>query len=229
MTRLEKTFAQVNAADTHETDTEDLYGAPAVRAPWVTRSRPMGFILILLAAVGFIAAMDLSIEKVEKLENPAKVLTCDINPFFSCGSVMTHWQSQLFGFPNQFIGIFAFSVPLLLGILLVSGTQLPRWIMIGLNVGLLGGMAFITFLYISSIYVIGVGCPWCIVVWTITIPLFFFVTARNALNGNFGTKVAHNSLVWGLATNAILISVLVILAVYVSIVVRFWTYFGSLI
>ncbi|WAL40598.1 vitamin K epoxide reductase family protein [Brevibacterium sp. BRM-1] len=201
----------------------------AGRGPWFTRDRPLGIFLIIASAIGFIASFDLSVDKVKKLEQPDRVLSCDFNPFFSCGSVMRFPQSQLFGFPNQFLGIMAFVVPLLLGILLVSRTPIPRWVMIGLNVGLALGTVFVMFLFITSIYVIGIGCPWCIVVWSVTIPMFCIVTARNALTGAFGAGIADSTGTYALASNAVFAAVAWMLVIYGCIVLHFWPYFSSLI
>lgn len=200
---------------------------PAAKLPWFTRDLPLGLFLVVTAAIGFLASFDLSIDKVKKLENPERKLSCDFNPFFSCGNVMEHWQSQLFGFPNQFLGIMAFVVPLLLGVLLLSRTRIPTWVMIGLNIGLAAGTAFVMFLFISSIYVIGIGCPWCIVVWTVTIPMFCIVTAANALTGAFGARVAQSTATYVIGSNAVLLAVVWMLVIYGCIVSRFWVYFSS--
>lgn len=193
------------------------------------RPLPFGLLLIVSSVVGFLASFSLSAEKYEKLENPNVVLSCDLNPFFSCGSVMEHPESQLFGFPNQLMGIAAFVFPLLLGVLILAGTKLPGWVMVGLNIGLFLGAVLVTFLFYVSIYVIGVGCPWCIIVWAVTIPMFVAVTARNVLTGNFGSALAENSFVRVLAKENIAISALWLLIIAACIVTQFWGYFSTLI
>lgn len=185
--------------------------------------------MIVLSAIGLLASYDLSIEKVKKLENPDYVLSCDVNPFFSCGGVMEFWQSQLFGFPNQFIGVAAFIFPLLLGVLLVTRAVIPGWVMVGLNIGLLAGTALVVFLYISSIWVIGIGCPWCIGVWTVVIPLVCTTTGYNALKGNFGARIRDSVTVQVFAKNSLLIAALIMVLCYLSIIAKFWTFFSSLI
>lgn len=207
---------------------EETADAPAP-APWLVRQVPFGIFLIVTSAIGLLASFDLSIEKVKKLEDPGHVLSCDFNPFFSCGSVMNYWQSQLFGFPNQFLGIAAFIFPLLIGVLLVSRTEIPRWVMIGLLIGLTGGVALVLFLYISSIFIIGIGCPWCIVVWTVVIPMWFITAGHLALTGGFGEAVQHSPTVQVFASSALLISILAMVLIYLSIVAKFWSFFSSLI
>ncbi|WP_231447244.1 vitamin K epoxide reductase family protein [Brevibacterium zhoupengii] len=215
----------MNTADTLPDD--DIDFVPQTRS-WVLRPMTMGIFLIVASVVGFLASFALAVEKYEKLEDPNAVLSCDLNPFFSCGSVMEAAESQLFGFPNQLLGIGAFIFPLLLGVLLIAGVKIPRWVMVGLNIGLALGTVLVMFLFYISIYVIGVGCPWCMVVWTMTIPMFVAVTAHNALAGNFGAGIAQNPIARVLAKENVAIFVLWMLVIAACIVVQFWNYFSTL-
>lgn len=211
-----------------QTLTDDELDVPESTRSWVLRGLPFGLFLIIASIIGFIASFALAAEKYEKLENPNAVLSCDFNPFFSCGSVMEHPESQLFGFPNQLLGIAAFVFPLLIGVLILAGTRLPGWVQIGLNIGLGLGVVLVMFLFYTSIYAIGVGCPWCIVVWTVTIPMFVGVTARNLLSGHFGAAAAQNPMVKVLAKENIAVSVLWLLIIAACILTQFWSFFASL-
>lgn len=42
------------------------------------------------------------------------------------------------------------------------------------------GAVFIHWLMINTLFDIGAMCPYCMVVWAITMPMFVVVTARNA-------------------------------------------------
>src|SRR5699024_9725764 len=151
------------------------------------------------------------------------------NPFFSCGSVMEHPEAELFGFPNQLLGVAAFVFPLLIGVLFLAGPELPGWVMIGLNLGLALGVVVVMFLFYVSIYRIGVGCPWCIVVWTVTIPMFVAVTAHNVLSGALGTRAEANPFARVFAKENIALSVLWLLIIFACIVVQFWSVFSNLV
>ncbi|HCG56342.1 MULTISPECIES: vitamin K epoxide reductase family protein [Brevibacterium] len=207
---------------------DDITVVPQTRS-WVLRPTSLGIFLIVASVVGFLASFALAVEKYEKLEDPNTVLSCDLNPFFSCGSVMEYAESQLFGFPNQLLGIGAFIFPLLLGVLLLAGAKIPRWVMVGLNIGLALGTVLVMFLFYVSIYKIGVGCPWCMVVWTVTIPMFVAVTAHNALAGNFGVGIAKNPIARVLSKENVAIFVLWMLVIAACIVVQFWNFFSTLI
>lgn len=215
----------MNTADTLPDD--DIGIVPQTRS-WVLRPKAIGLFLIVASVVGFLASFALAVEKYEKLEDPNAVLSCDLNPFFSCGSVMEYPESQLFGFPNQLLGIGAFIFPLLLGVLLMAGAKIPGWVMIGLNIGLALGTVLVMFLFYVSIYVIGVGCPWCMVVWTMTIPMFVAVTAHNVLAANFGARLARNPIARVLAKENAALFVLWMLIIAACILVQFWTFFSAL-
>ena len=59
------------------------------------------------------------------------------------------------------------------------------------NVGMAGALVFVIWLIAQSIYVLGTLCPWCMLVWSVTIPLFWVVTFRNAAEGVFGDRLRH--------------------------------------
>ncbi len=107
--------------------------------------------------------------------------SCSINPVLSCGSVMITPQASVFGFPNPLIGIVSFTVVLVTGVLAVAKVRLPRWYWAGLAIGTLLGAVFVHWLIFQSLYRIGALCPYCMVVWAVTIPLLV-VTASIALH-----------------------------------------------
>lgn len=145
--------------------------------------RGLGVFLVLAGAIGLLASTILTIDKLNLLTARAAgeelALGCDLNAFVSCSGVIASEQAEVFGFPNPLIGIAAFAVVVSLGVLLAAGLRLPEWIWLGLNLGALFGIGFITWLQYQSIFVIGRLCPWCMVVWTMMIPIFVLVTARN--------------------------------------------------
>ncbi|APX04242.1 hypothetical protein BWQ92_01110 [Arthrobacter sp. QXT-31] len=151
--------------------------------PATTRDKPLGLLLVITGTIGWIASGILALEKLEALMDPNHITSCDINPWISCGEVMKTWQSSLFGFPNMFIGIAAFAVIITTGMALLSGAVLARWYWIGLQVGVTLGMAFVGWLWYQALYVIGILCPYCMVVWAMMIPLFVWVTVRNITSG----------------------------------------------
>ena len=186
--------------------------------------RTASAVWVLVAGIlGLAAALTLTIEKIEILINPAYVPTCSINPVLSCGSVMITPQASAFGFPNPLIGIVSFSVVLVTGVLAVAKVSLPRWYWGGLAIGTLLGAGFVHWLIFQSLYRIGALCPYCMVVWAVTIPLLIVVSSI-ALQPRLSTGVGRfvHQWRWSLVT-------LWFTAVILMILVRFWNYWSTLI
>ncbi|MDP4589067.1 MAG: vitamin K epoxide reductase family protein [Candidatus Nanopelagicales bacterium] len=141
--------------------------------------RQTAWILVVGGIIGIFASIELIIQKISVLSDPTFVPNCDINPVLSCGSVISTEQASLFGFPNPVLGVIGFTVVIMFGALLFAGVELPRSMWLGLNFGALAGVIFVIWLVSQSLYVIGALCPWCMVVWAITIPIFWQVTTDN--------------------------------------------------
>lgn len=145
--------------------------------------KSFGWMLVVLGAVAFVAAMALTIEKFLKLENPDHQASCSINIFLDCAAAMGSAQGSIFGFPNQLIGIFAFTVVIVSGVVVLAGATLPRWYWRALLVGTTLGMAMIVFLMYTSIHTLGRLCPYCMVVWAMMIPLLWYQIVRGVQEG----------------------------------------------
>ena len=144
--------------------------------------RQTAWILIIAGVIGLVAAIELIIQKISVLSDPDFVPNCDINPVLSCGSVINTEQASLFGFPNPVLGVIGFTIVIMFGALLLTGVILPKAMWLGLNIGALAGMFFVIWLVGQSLYVIGALCPWCMVVWAVTIPIFWQVTTDNLVS-----------------------------------------------
>jgi uncharacterized membrane protein len=146
--------------------------------------RSLALLLTIAGAVGWLAAFVLAVERIALLKDPGYVPTCSFNPVLSCGSVMQTWQAEAFGFPNPLIGIAAFAVVTTVGVVLLTGAKLPRWFWLGLETGALFGVVFVHWLIYQSLYSIGALCPYCMVVWAVTIPIFWYLTVHNLQAGH---------------------------------------------
>ena len=141
--------------------------------------RQTAWTLVVGGIIGIFASIELIIQKIAVLSDPDFVPNCDINPILSCGSVINTEQASLFGFPNPVLGVIGFTIVIMFGALLFTGVEMPRLMWLGLNFGALVGMVFVIWLVSQSLYVIGALCPWCMVVWAVTIPIFWQVTTDN--------------------------------------------------
>ena len=180
--------------------------------------------MLVAGAVGLAAAMTLTVEKIEILINPDYVPSCSINPVLSCGSVMITPQASVFGFPNSLIGIVSFTVVLVTGILAVAKVRLPRWYWAGLATATLLGAAFVHWLIFQSLYRIGALCPYCMVVWAVTIPLLVVVASIALAPQRSGSAVVRGLYTWRWSVVALWFTAVVLL-----ILERFWNYWSTLI
>lgn len=189
----------------------------------VTVSRASAVWVLIAGVVGLIAAFTLTVEKIELLINPDYVPSCSINPVLSCGSVMNTDQASLFGFPNPLLGIVAFTIVVVTGVLALAKVALPRWYWAGLAAGTLLGAVFVHWLIFQSLYRIGALCPYCMVVWSITIPLLVVVSsiALQPLRTNAVARAVHT---WRWSLTVLWFTALILL-----ILVRFWDYWSSLV
>ena len=154
------------------------------RRPWI-----LAVFLILTGGLGWWAAFALTLDKFALLANPDAVLDCNFSVLVQCGANLNSWQGEVFGFPNPLIGLGGFVAPIAVGVALLAGARFAGWFWIAFNVGVAGALAFVIWLIGQSIYVLGTLCPWCMLVWIVTIPLFWVVTLRNAREGVFGSRL----------------------------------------
>ena len=172
-----------------------LLGATIMRSVSITNTeakRPVGFgiFLIIAGAVGLTAAFALTLEKIHKLLHPEEAASCDYSVIVQCGKNLASWQGSLLGFPNPLIGLMAWSVVITIGVSLFAGARYTNWFWQGLNIGAAGALTFVIWLFSQSVFVLGTLCPWCMVTWSATSPLFWVVTFWNMKNGVWGLK-AH--------------------------------------
>ncbi|GGF17661.1 vitamin K epoxide reductase family protein [Williamsia phyllosphaerae] len=184
--------------------------------------RVTGLIILIAGAIGLVAAATLTIEKFKLLEDPSYRPSCSINPVLSCGSVMSTEQAQFFGFPNPLIGIAAFAIVVVTGVLVVARVALPVWYWIGLTLGMTAGMVFVFYLITESIYRINALCPYCMVVWTIT-PILFVVAAQTA------ARLSSVPALWRVVGWLWPVLVIYYVVVILLIAEHFWYYWSTLI
>jgi len=161
---------------------------PGVSSPDTTR-RPvvLAIFLIVAGVLGWWASFSLTVDKFILLENPGADLDCNFSLIVQCGENLSSWQGAVFGFPNPVLGLGGFVAPIAVGVSLLAGARFARWFWIAFNVGLAGALSLVIWLISQSIFVLHTLCPWCMLVWSVTIPLFWIVTARNLAEGVYGS------------------------------------------
>jgi uncharacterized membrane protein len=163
-----------SAEDVPVTGVDGLSGFLARATPWI---------LTISGIVGTAAAFALILDRIALLKDPAFVPSCTISPLLPCGSVMTSPQAEVFGFPNALIGLVAFPIVTTVGVVALAGGSIPRWVWLGLQVGTVGGLVFVHWLIGQSLYAIGTLCPYCMIVWIVTITVFCYTTLHTPDGG----------------------------------------------
>lgn len=143
---------------------DDFVDSPSKSYAWYS---------IIFGLLGWTAAFALTLERIHVASDPDAVLSCDMNIFISCKSVMLTDQARLFGFPNPLIGLAAFMAPVFVGFAILAGAKFKMWFWRIYLVGLSMGFLFVLWLFVQSTFVIHVLCPYCMVAWVAMIPLFW--------------------------------------------------------
>ncbi len=194
-----------------------------------TQGRSTAVLLLLTGALGLIASFVLAVEKYAVLADPAYVPTCSLNPVISCGTVMSSPQAELFGFPNPLLGVAGFSVLVTCGAVMMAGARLPTWFWWGLQIGVTAGVVLVHWLIYTSLYRLGALCPYCMVVWAVTIVAFWYVSLHNlrAVTAHRTDRLARAILVVERHHGVVL--TVWFLSIATAIAQRFWLYWSTLV
>lgn len=141
--------------------------------------RNLSLLLVITGLIGMVASVTLIVERIHLLQDPDYVPMCNISDALDCASVMTTPQAAVFGIPNAFLGIVGFSVVLTIGMAMLAGATFEGWFWGGLQIGVTFAFMFIHWLMYQTLYKIVALCLYCMIVWAVTGPLFWYVTIRN--------------------------------------------------
>ncbi|WP_461007163.1 vitamin K epoxide reductase family protein [Streptomyces capparidis] len=210
-------------ATPHAPSAADRRGGP------VGGGRPFAWLLVVTGAVGLLAAFVLAVEKIRLLEDPSYVPSCSINPVLSCGSVMRTDQASAFGFPNMYLGLAGYAVIAAIGAALLAGARMRPWFWACAQLGVLFGVGFIHWLVYESLYTIGALCPYCMVAWAATIPMFVYVTLHNLRHGVIPLGARGRRAVAAVLEFHWVIVVTWYLVIAMLVLTRFWSYWRTLL
>lgn len=159
-------------------------------------TRPYAFAIFSIVAgvIGWFASFELLTEYVKTLQQPDYIPNCAVSILVTCGPNMDSWQGSILGFSNTIIGVAAFMAPIFVGAALLAGARFSRWFWMIYQLGLLLGIVFVFWLFTQSVFALGTLCPWCMVVWAVTIPLFWFTLPQPYASGE--VSVPHGARVF---------------------------------
>lgn len=186
------------------------------------------YLFIGAGLIGLFASFELTLQSMKVLNDPNYIPPCNISPFISCSAVMDSWQSTLFGFPNSLLGVIGFPIIVTIGFSLLAGAQFKRWFRLGAQLGLTVAVAFVYWFFYQSVFVTNSLCPWCLVFWSVTIPLFWYTTLFNLQEGNLRLSTYADG-IKAFALKNPHIPLLVLYGIIVAtILIRFWPYWSTL-
>lgn len=167
---------------------------------------------IVTAAVSWTVSFLLYREYVGQLSDAPPMLSCNISPFITCGPNLLAPAGNLLGFTNAILGMTLFLGPIFASVgALASPGGMRAWYWRLFAVFVLGGYVLVHVFAYRSIFEFGSLCPWCLIVWLMTIPLFWSVAGWTLQAG-----------VWGVGARrigALIVSWLVLIVVVDYIVI----------
>lgn len=181
----------------------------------------LGWVLLIAGIIGLICSVIIMAEKLLIMEDPGHVTSCDLNEFISCGSVMRSGQAAAFGIPNPLFGLAGFAAAATIGAGILAGARFQGWFWFGAEIGLLLATLFVHWLAYQSMFVIRALCPYCMVVWAVTIIMFVMVTAWNVKT----YSGYDNGVIRGLYKSKVWIAVIWLLIIAATAAWQFRFYF----
>lgn len=206
-----------------------LYYIGMKRPKTHTLDSTLPYILVVGGFVGLVASFVLTMEKIALLKDPAHQLSCSLNPVLSCGSIIASPEASAFHFPNPFIGLAGFAVVITVGMGIIAGATYKRWFWRGLELGTVFGIGFVHWLFYQSLYDVGALCIYCMMVWSITWPIFWYTTLYNLRHGNIPTPKLLTSAVAFAQRYHVEILITWYLLIFIAIMHRFWYYWQTVI
>lgn len=222
MTKLQYDSNHLHIADS-------CYNYMVTKSRRLTLARTLPYILMIGGIIGVLCAGILTIEKINLLKNPSGALACDINPIVACGPVINTGQASAFGFPNPFIGLVGFAAAATIGTGMLAGATFKRWFWLSFEIGMVFAVCFVTWLQFQTIFRIGALCPFCIVVWSVTIPMFWYTTLYSLREGHIKVKSRLKGIEAFAQRHHADILVVWFLIIIATILQHFWYYWSTLL
>jgi uncharacterized membrane protein len=194
-----------------------------------TLAKILPWMLLIGGVIGVLSSAVLGVEYINSLKNPGVGAFCDLNPIFSCSSVSASDQASAFGLHNNIIGLAGYGAVTAIGAALLAGAAFRRWFWQLLNTGLLLSVAFLTWLQFETLYRIGALCLFCMIIWAVTIPMFWYTLLHSLREGHLKTPKSLAGVVAFVQRHHADILILWFLIIIGLILKRFWYYWQTLI
>jgi uncharacterized membrane protein len=167
-------------------------------------------IIFLFSLLGLYASFTLSIETLVLAENANLPLACDLNSVFNCGGVMRTGEAKVFGFPNPFLGLVGYAAMATMAFLMIFNDSFPKYIKKLFLLFGFGAFLFSYWLILTSVYKIGILCPYCILSCLSATNIFFALIIYNLKENTFSVNENTNSIIQSILTKGWYIPIVVL-------------------
>lgn len=151
-------------------------------------SRAMAIWWIAAGVAGGIVSFLLYHEYIAQLRGDTPLISCSISPVVTCGPNLLSPGGNLLGFSNSVIGMVLFTGPIFAGASALAATEgLRAWYWRTYTVFVAGAFLLVHFFAYRSVFEYSSLCPWCMIIWLVTIPLFGTVIGWTLRAGVWGT------------------------------------------
>lgn len=184
-------------------------------------SRALALFWIVAGGLGGATSFLLFLEYIGQLSGTPPIVSCSFSPLVTCGPNLLSPGGNLLGFTNSMVGVALFFGPLYAGVsALAAPTGLRHWYWRVYGAFLFAGFLLVHFFAYRSIFEYGSLCPWCMTIWLVMIPLFWFTAGWMLRTGVWGDAVSVRRLGERIASWAPLVTVIDYALIAVSAQVR---------
>jgi len=156
----------------------------------------VAIVWIVAGVVGWVVSFLLYREYIGQLTGADAIISCDISPIVTCGPNLLSPGGNLLGFSNSIIGIVLFPGAVLAGVsALAAPAGLRRWYWRVYALFVAAAVVLVHVFAYRSVFEYGSLCPWCMVVWLVTIPLFWTTAGWSLRAGVWGRRVERSGAV----------------------------------
>jgi uncharacterized membrane protein len=201
----------------------------SVGPPAILKPKWFAVLLIIVGVVGLISSSVLTLDKLHVLRDPNYNPACNINPVFSCGSVMKTKQAEIAGAPNTLLGLVAFPALITVGAVMLFGARMSKRFWQLFQVVTLFGLAGIIYLFFQGVYRINALCIYCLSVWVVVLALVWYTTLWNWSNNYVSLPKSFSRFQDWALKHHLDVLILMYLSLILAILQHFWYYFGPVL
>jgi uncharacterized membrane protein len=186
--------------------------------------KALPWILLIAAVIGLVCSLVLTHDQINIWQNPSYQPSCNLNPVVSCGSVIDSKQGHLFGMPAPLFGLIIFPALMTVGVVLLAGAQLKRWLWLVMEVCAGGGFLFAIWLFLVSVFRVHALCPFCLITDVAVYVIAWYITLYNIEQGIIQLPERFSAF---LRRHHLDILITWLLLIFVFIMQHFWYYYGK--